>query len=110
MAISGKPPSEYTPFGSASVTTTIQPVWTPASGKTLTLEGFDIRAMSGEIQVDFTDGTAAASGTILTYPLSDAWLNVGGISKQLSAVDQILGIKARAGAGSVSGTFYGREK
>lgn len=111
MAISGKlSPNIYKPFGSASITTTIQPVWTPASGKVVVLMGFDLRLTAGAMgQLDITDGTVAAAGTILTYPIHADWLKVSGIYKNLSAADAPLGIKARDGGGTVSGTFYGRE-
>src|SRR3972149_5295189 len=103
-------PNVFKPFGSASITTTIQSVWTPASGKVVVLMGFDIRQTSGAVTaIDITDGTAAASGTILSYPIHSDWLPVRNIYKMLGAADAPLGIKARSGAGTVAGTFYGRE-
>src|SRR3972149_3487624 len=111
MAISGKlAPNTYKPFGAASITTTIQPVWAPASGKVVVLMGLDLRMTAGAVtQIDITDGTAAAAGTILSYPINTDWLKISGIYKSLSSANNKLGIKATAGAGTVSGTFYGRE-
>ncbi|KKL95300.1 hypothetical protein LCGC14_1856060, partial [marine sediment metagenome] len=62
MALSGRlSPNVQKPFGSASVTTTIQPAWTPASGKRIRLMGFDLGLHSAiPVQIDLTDGTAVA--------------------------------------------------
>src|SRR3989304_4654944 len=109
MPISGKlAPNVWKPYGSASITTTIQPVWTPASGKVISLMGAIISLSAGTAQVDLTDGTAAASGTIATFFMAH---NPGivsnpsdisfGAGKRLTAADTPLGIKARAGAGTV---------
>lgn len=112
MAISGDPQNIWKVFGSASVTTTIQPVWTPATGKVVQLMGFSLKMGAGTAQFDITDGTAAAAGTISTHSMvnTDPTLDFDyGRGKLLSAANSPLGIKARAGAGTISGTFYGRE-
>ena len=117
MAISGRlAPNIYKPFGSASVTTTIQPVWTPASGKIIRIMGAIISLSAGTAQLDLTDGTAAASGTIATFFMAH---NPGivsnpvdisfGAGKLLTGANTPLGIKSRAGAGTVVATFRGRE-
>ena len=118
MTLSGRfAPNVWKPFGSASITTTIQPVWTPASGKVVNLMGAIVSLSAGTAQVDLTDGTAAASGTIATFFLTHHPASVNsptsisfGAGKALSAADAPLGIKTRAGAGTAVGTFYGRER
>lgn len=101
----------HKPFGSASVTSTVGSAgWTPAAGKAINLAGAIVSQLSaGVIQYDLTNGTEAAAGTIFTFGFAAA----GGpvdipIGKSLSA-DKSLGIKARAGAGSIIATWYGRE-
>jgi len=104
-------PNIFKPFGSASVTTTIQPAWTPAAGKSVEVGGAIVTQLTaGVLQYDLTDGTVAAAGTIFTF----GFVAAGGpvdipIGKMLSGTVP-LGIKARAGAGSVVATFYGRER
>lgn len=113
MTLSGRLSSSVQkPFGSASVTTTIQAVWTPAAGKRIRLMGFDLGLHSAtQVQIDIVSGTAAASGTVSTHYFDPDQPNREfhyGAGKALDA-DAKLGIKARAGAGTISGTFYGRE-
>ncbi|KKL25536.1 hypothetical protein LCGC14_2404280, partial [marine sediment metagenome] len=85
----------------------------PASGKRIRLMGFDLGLHSAaQVQIDLTDGTAAASGTISTHffdPDQPSHLYHFGAGKALAGANTKLGIKARAGAGTISGTFYGRE-
>ncbi len=114
MTLSGRlSPNVQKPFGSASVTTTIQPAWTPASSKRVRLMGFELSLHSATpVQIDLTDGTAAASGTISTHFFDTdqpSKLYHYGAGKALASANTKLGIKARAGAGTISGTFYGRE-
>ena len=116
MVMSGKlSPNVFKPFGSASITTTIKPAWTPASGKVVVLMGAIISLSAGTAQVDLTDGTAAAAGTVATLFMAH---NPGIVSnpsdisfgsKMLTGANTPLGIKARAGEGTVVATFYGRE-
>lgn len=111
MSISGEP-SIYTPFGSATVNTTIQAAITPsASTKTVVLNGLYLAQMAGAAgQIDLTDGTAADAGTVLTFPVNSSYpLNVQGLSKKLSTAGNPLGIKARGGGGTFAGSFYSRE-
>lgn len=113
MTLSGRlAPNVWKSFGSASVTTTISGVWTPATGKRVRAMGFDLTLASAtEIQVDIVAGTAAAAGTISTHYFEAAAripFNYG--AGRLLATNTPLGIKARAGAGTISGTFYGREE
>ena len=114
MSLSGRlSQNVQKPFGSASVTTTIQPAWTPASGKRVRLMGFELSLQSAvQVQIDLTDGTAAASGTISTHffdPDQPSKPYHYGAGKALASADTKLGIKARSGAGTISGTFFGRE-
>jgi len=113
MTLSGRlAPNVWKPYGSASVTTTISGVWTPTTGKQVRLMGFDLTlATPTQIQVDIVEGTAAAAGTLSTHYFGTQDPNIHfsyGAGKLLSANTRP-GIKARAGAGTISGTFYGRE-
>lgn len=112
MTLSGRlAPDTWKPFGSASITTTIKGVWAPSTGKRIRAMGFDLTLASAtEIQVDIVAGTAAAAGTISTHYFEAAAripFNYG--AGKVLDTDTPLGIKARAGAGTISGTFYGRE-
>lgn len=114
MVFSGRlSPNVQKPFGSASVTSTIQPVWTPASGKRIRLMGFELSLLTAVgVQLDLTDGTAAASGTVSTHyfdPDQPSKSYHFGAGRALAAANTKLGIKARADSGTISGTFYGRE-
>lgn len=113
MSLSGGlSPNVWKPFGSASITTTSQPAWTPASDKRIRLMGFELSLVSAtEVQIDILAGTAAAAATVSTHFFGTAQpskLFHYGAGKALDA-DAKLSIKARAGAGTISGTFFGRE-
>ncbi len=106
-------PDTFKPFGSASVGTAISAAWTPGSSKYIRLMGGWLNLLSsGTIQIDLTDGTVNAASTIATFGLKDndaAHLFYLGAGKTLASADFPLGIKARAGAGSIVATFFGRE-
>lgn len=106
-------PNVFKAFGSASVTTTIQTAWPAVAGKIIEVHGAVVsQTGAGAIQYDLTDGTVAAAGTIGTFGFAAAGgpvdIPIG--PKSLSGTANPLGIKARAGAGSVVATFYGRER
>jgi hypothetical protein len=101
----------YKAFGSASVTTAIQPVWTPAAGKIVEVGGAIVAQLSAAAaQYDLTDGTVAAAATIATFGFGAAGGPVDLPIRKLLTGTVPLGIKARATAGSVVATFYGRER
>lgn len=108
----GLAPNEWKPFGSASVGTASQIAWTPASGNRIRLMGFELSLASAvQVQIDILAGTAVAAATISTHFFSTAQPSKSfhyGAGKAL-AEDAKLSIKARADAGTITGTFYGRE-
>ncbi len=108
----GLAPNVWKPFGSASVVTTSQIAWTPVSGNRIRLMGFELSLVSAtEVQLDILAGTAVAAATISTHFFNAVQPSKAfhyGAGKAL-AEDAKLSIKARAGAGTITGTFYGRE-
>lgn len=113
MSLSGGlSPNVWKPFGSANVVTTSQIAWTPEAGNRIRLMGFELSLVStGEVQIDILAGTAVAAATISTHffdPVQPSKSFHYGAGKAL-AEDAKLSIKARAGGGTITGTFYGRE-
>ncbi len=105
-------PNVWKAFGSASVVTTPQAVWTPGSDKRIRLMGFELTLVSAtEVQIDVLAGTAVAAATVSTHffdAVQPSKLFHYGAGKAL-AKNAKLSIKARAGAGTIAGTFFGRE-